>query len=97
MFYHEAPAGCIDLTPYTALFSKYHGGVARDDGPPRHARARRRAQSSAAEADLDEVRAGIHNDRGFDNHFQDSAPETACVRVWVTATYMRKLRANLGL
>ena len=37
------------------------------------ARIARRAQSSAAEADLDEFRAGIHNDRGFDNHFRESA------------------------
>ena len=26
-----------------------------------------------AEADLDEFRAGIHNDRGFGDHFQGSA------------------------
>ena len=37
------------------------------------ARIARRAQSSAAEADLDEFRAGIHNDRGFDDHFRESA------------------------
>ena len=37
------------------------------------ARIARRAQSSATEADLDEFRAGIHNDRGFGDHFQDSA------------------------
>jgi hypothetical protein len=27
----------------------------------------------SAEADLDEFRAGIHNDRGFGDHFQASA------------------------
>ena len=37
------------------------------------ARITRRAQSSAAETDLDEFRAGIHNDRGFGDHFQGSA------------------------
>ena len=36
------------------------------------ARIARRAQSSAAEADLDEFRAGIHNDRGFGKDFQGS-------------------------
>ena len=33
-------------------------------------RVARRAQSSAAEADMDEFRAGIHNDRGFGNNFR---------------------------
>ena len=33
-------------------------------------RVARRARSSAAEADMDEFRAGIHNDRGFSNNFR---------------------------
>ena len=33
-------------------------------------RVARRARSSAAEADMDEFRAGIHNDRGFGNDFR---------------------------
>ena len=33
-------------------------------------RVARRARSSAAEADMDEFRAGIHNDRGFGNNFR---------------------------
>ena len=33
-------------------------------------RAARRMRSSAAEADMDEFRAGIHNDRGFGNDFR---------------------------
>ena len=35
-------------------------------------RAARRMLSSAAEADMDEFRAGIHNDRGFGSHFRGS-------------------------
>ena len=34
-------------------------------------RAARRMRSSAAEADMDEFRAGIHNDRGFGNDFRN--------------------------
>ena len=34
-------------------------------------RTARRARSSAAEADMDEFRAGIHNDRGFGNDFRN--------------------------
>ena len=30
-------------------------------------------RSSAAEADMDEFRAGIHNDRGFGNDFREGA------------------------
>ena len=60
-----------------------HGGVTRD-GAPHHdgleifepqcvqKRAARRARSSAAEADMDEFRAGIHNDRGFGNDFRNA-------------------------
>ena len=33
-------------------------------------RAARRMLSSAAEADMDEFRAGIHNDRGFGSDFR---------------------------
>ena len=33
-------------------------------------RVARRARSSAAEADMDEFRAGIHHDRGFGNDFR---------------------------
>ena len=35
-------------------------------------RAARRMRSSAAEADMDEFRAGIHNDRGFGSDFRRS-------------------------
>ena len=39
-------------------------------------RSARRAPSSAAEADLDEFRAGMHNnDRGFEKHLRSSAAE----------------------
>ena len=41
------------------------------------ARIPRRAQSSAAEADLDEFRAGIHNDRGFDDSIDESGGQCA--------------------
>ena len=33
-------------------------------------RVARRARSSAAEADMDQFRAGTHNDRGFGNNFR---------------------------
>ena len=40
-------------------------------------RAARRARSSAAEADMDEFRAGIHNDRGFGNDFRNERGQAA--------------------
>ena len=40
-------------------------------------RAARRMQSSAAEADMDEFRAGIHNDRGFGNNFRSERGQAA--------------------
>ena len=40
-------------------------------------RTARRARSSAAEADMDEFRAGIHNDRGFGNDFRSERGQAA--------------------
>ena len=40
-------------------------------------RAARRMKSSAAEADMDEFRAGIHNDRGFGNDFRSERGQAA--------------------
>ena len=40
-------------------------------------RAARRMRSSAAEADMDEFRAGIHNDRGFGNDFRSERGQAA--------------------
>ena len=40
-------------------------------------RAVRRMRSSAAEADMDEFRAGINNDRGFGNDFRSERGQAA--------------------
>ena len=40
-------------------------------------KVRFRMQSSAAEADMDEFRAGIHNDRGFGNNFRSERGQAA--------------------